>query len=192
MSKNINAVIAFPAFLHSFASRFENISVYVEKASIEKADVVIFSGGEDISPEIYNEEWKGARGVNPTRDKIELEALEHALNLNKKILGVCRGHQLINSYLGGKLIQNMSHPGGHKLEDIDSTFLNPFEKIGVNSLHHQAVDVPGKNMRVTATFKGIIEATENEQIVTVQFHPEFMHGKETDSFFESIFSWIKQ
>ena len=64
----------------------------IDWSLIAKAKLIIFTGGEDISPAIYGHENEYSY-VNFERDKIELSILKYSLSLNKKILGVCRGHQ---------------------------------------------------------------------------------------------------
>lgn len=185
--------IATADFHGSFERAFNEEIPIIElgQSTVKDSSLVIFSGGEDINPEIYGEENRSSY-YNRKRDSIELKILEECLELNKKILGVCRGHQLINAYLGGKLVQdlyfdlNISHSGGHVLEFLTrkSTIQDHFKT--VNSLHHQGVIVAGKNLVPTSEFKGVIESCENENIITVQFHPEFMGAK---SFFNYIKLW---
>lgn len=199
----MNILTAYPAFFTSFKTIFKSIDPNISvlscdvidtpsdiKSLVKRSDLIIFTGGEDISPDIYG--GKPAYYYNKTRDTVEINVLENALNNDKYILGVCRGHQLINAVLGGKLIQDMHHPGYHSLDFIKTSILQ-LEKIfkrGVNSLHHQAVEIPGKDMEVTSKFGEIIESTEhvNKKIWTVQFHPEFMNSVE---FFITVINTIK-
>jgi len=188
--------IATIDFHKSFERAFnEKIPVLeFEEASVEDSNLVIFSGGEDINPKIYGEE-NTYSFYNKKRDSIELKILEECLKLNKKILGVCRGHQLINAYLGGKLVQdlyydlNISHGGTHKLEFLtkNSSIKDHFRF--VNSMHHQGVIKAGKNLVATSEFKGVLESCENENIITTQFHPEFMQDTQAKSFFNYIKLW---
>ena len=166
----------------------------VDWDKIDNAKLVIFTGGEDINPAIYGHEnmysW-----INYERDAIELAVLKYTLELGKKILGICRGHQLINAYLGGLLTQDLktclkadhehwhdltSLYGGGKITDIFSE---------VNSLHHQGVTKAGSTLLPTSSHKGVIESCESNTIITTQFHPEFMNDKEADNFFKYIKSW---
>jgi putative glutamine amidotransferase len=181
--------IAYPAFFTSFKHYIPKLEMV--RNNVKDFDLIIFSGGQDINPEIYNEELTFTHGFSLERDEIELNILEQALNLNKKILGVCRGHQLVNAYLGGKLYQDMfmetgaDHINSHRL-DFGSTMLKLYFSY-VNSLHHQAVKVVGKGLRSTSKYNGIIESTEGENIITVQWHPEFMGNSKR--FFDFILEW---
>lgn len=146
----------------------------------ENAKLVIFTGGADINPAIYGQANKFS-SFNPERDTAEVEVLRRCLATNKKVLGVCRGHQLINAYLGGMLVQditaqlNVVHEADHGLEILDYAGLIPnvfSEK--VNSIHHQGVVRCGEGLMPTTYWKGVYESTENDHILTVQFHPEWM------------------
>ena len=65
--------IAFPAFIGSFRQVFPKIEVV--KGNPYNYNLIIFSGGEDISPSIYNNKETYSTGVNVERDRIELEIL---------------------------------------------------------------------------------------------------------------------
>lgn len=196
----VKAVIAYPSFSTSFAPYFKDLEIFSHPTQIENANLVIFSGGEDINPAIYKQENLYSM-FNPRRDRVELYALELALELNKKILGVCRGHQLINAYLGGELVQDIEtqirkiHLGDHDLEILEGdSFIGNNYIFGVNSLHHQGVIKPGNGLTPTSFHKGVYESTESENIITTQFHPEFMGEWDLEmfdypNFFKSIRAW---
>jgi putative glutamine amidotransferase len=184
-------VTATYLYAASFATAFEmnvpSVATYSRKDGIayswdllETAKLVIFTGGEDINPAIYGQANKYSR-FNPLRDTAEIEVLRRALDMNKKILGVCRGHQLINAYLGGILVQdigvqlNTIHDSDHNLEIVDAGGVIPnLFQFDVNSIHHQGVVKPGEGLTPTTYWKGIYESTESRDILTVQFHPEWM------------------
>lgn len=195
----MNVVLAYPAFVHSFTKHFPELNLAwrgnkVDLEIVKKADLVIFSGGEDINPAIYGEENTYSY-FNPKRDAIELDVLKEALKENKKILGVCRGHQLINAFLGGTLIQDLYHDLQTihaSMHSLNYIYESPLKEIylEVNSLHHQGVIVPGKNLKISAEYKGVIESTESEKIISVQYHPEFMPNG--SAFFEYIEEWVNE
>jgi len=147
-----------------------------------EADMIIFSGGEDISPSIYNEENRHSY-FNPERDMYEINVYKHAISNGLPMLGICRGHQLLLALNGAKLVQDISielgfsHPGFHKIE-VEK--LNSIIPVYVNSLHHQGVlvkDIPDTFELVAYEPNTMIaEATYNETlgIFTVQFHPEIL------------------
>jgi gamma-glutamyl-gamma-aminobutyrate hydrolase PuuD len=76
---------------------------------------------------------------------MEIANYEKAKVLNKKIIGICRGAQLMTALNGGRLFQDISHYSGHIVE-----FENG-KKVKLNSLHHQMCDpTPIKGARIIA------------------------------------------
>ncbi|WP_421866014.1 type 1 glutamine amidotransferase [Motiliproteus sp.] len=75
---------------------------YIDKAGF---DGFILTGGNDIA------QLPDAKNTAPERDRLEQRVLETASNLNMPVLGVCRGMQMINVYLGGSLIKVSGHIG---------------------------------------------------------------------------------
>lgn len=98
------------------------------------ADLVVFNGGTDINTDLYGEERGNSTQLpDNIRDEIEKKIFEAAVNLNKPILGICRGGQLGCVLSGGRLIQDVSdHAKPHSILDVYTK--NIFE---VNSMHHQ-------------------------------------------------------
>lgn len=189
--------IAYDAFTHSFKHYFPDIEVIRRYSDVKNYDLIIFSGGEDINPSIYGNRNLYSRGINPERDDTERSILIVALDIGKKILGVCRGHQLINAVRGGKLLQDIYiqskafHEGFHPLEVTYPNSITGSSFTEVNSLHHQGVINSGAGLKATSYYKKIIESTESQNIISVQFHPEFMVDKQADLFFDKIYRWVK-
>lgn len=98
---------------------------------IRKANLVFFCGGADISPSIYNEEKHHSTFENPKRDEEEIIIFSKAQELGIKCIGICRGSQLLCSLSGGKLVQDMLHPGWHQIKTLDG------QEFRVISTHHQ-------------------------------------------------------
>ena len=87
-----------------FSSNIENIKEY-----IDKIQGIIFTGGEDISPLVYNEDpLKEVECIIEERDRFELELFKEVYEKQIPILGICRGLQLINIALGGNLYQDIN------------------------------------------------------------------------------------
>ncbi len=101
--------------------------------SIKEADLIVFTGGEDISPILYNEKKHPKTYNNFHRDDNEIEDYKEAVNLGKKIVCICRGSQLACVLNGGKLIQHQENPSYfHTINTYDN------KVITVTSTHHQA------------------------------------------------------
>jgi putative glutamine amidotransferase len=137
---------------------------------IENSDIVLFLGGADISPEIYGE-INTYSITDVARDEVEINDYRLAKSLEIPMMGICRGHQLLNALEGGKLIQHLipAHRGSHEI-----SFLNNSEIWWVNSLHHQGVIEPGIEP-LARHDDGTFEICRSEKFITFQYHPEIMY-----------------
>lgn len=156
-------------------------------------DALILAGGGDIEPTLFGQKNCGSDQIDYLRDRRELALADAFAAAGKPILGICRGHQLINVWAGGGLIQDLGEQNAiHRrirADKVHSAFAcgGVLEALyggcfRVNSAHHQAVGPVGAGLRVTArSADGIIEAMEHTQlpILTVQFHPERMNAPDT-------------
>ncbi len=162
-------------------------------------DGLMLQGGTDISPQLYGEEplkpeWAG----DPPRDRYEMALLQAFIEAKKPVLGICRGHQLLNVALGGTLYQDTltQVPGSHVHSDLSiyddhyhhvtfeagsrlCTLYPQRRTVKVNTLHHQAVKDLGRDLKVEArsTEDGLVEAIRyqgGQYLVGVQWHPEFL------------------
>ena len=112
----------------------------------------------------------------------------------KPVLGICRGQQNINVFLGGTLAKKfnltdgvehlmrkheiVAQPGSLICELFGETFIT-------NSRHNNRIDQLADGLKVTArSHDGVIEAIEHESepIYAVQWHPERMRGDLPDPF----------
>lgn len=99
---------------------------------MEDAQVVLFTGGEDISPELYHCKKHPSTYFTRSRDKEEVEAYKK-VRKDQLIVGTCRGAQLACSMNGGLLVQDCTgHRQGysHGITDGDVTY-------EITSIHHQ-------------------------------------------------------
>lgn len=165
------------------------------KEKTAACDGLLLPGGDDIDPSRYGEPRHEKCGVSSAlRDEAEWKMLEAFLLTGKPILGVCRGCQFLNVYLGGTLNQ---HIEGHsdfkaRARGIHQVHIQPATQLSallpeicsVNSLHHQAVNKPGTGLAVTARAEdGTVEAVELEGhpfCVAVQWHPEHLSNRRPD------------
>ena len=157
---------------------------------LESCDGFILTGGQDVSPALYGQEPSEHCGiVSGLRDSMDAYILRGAVERNKAVLGICRGHQLITVFFGGTLIQHMDTWKLHRLEKGDAvheisvvpgSFLQTlYNRTGLsdNSCHHQAVKSTGRGLIPAAyAADGTVEAMVHESlpILSVQWHPERM------------------
>lgn len=162
-------------------------------------DAILLSGGGDIETSIYNGLPNSkVTNVDPARDSLEIFLARLAYKLQKPLLGICRGCQVINVAFGGSLysdipsqyktsIRHDCYPGiardfeAHSIKVVkDSKLQNIFSGNGlkVNSLHHQGINQLAEMFTAIAhSPDGLIEAVEafdHPFYIGVQWHPEWM------------------
>jgi putative glutamine amidotransferase len=161
--------------------------------NLQDMDGLLLPGGIDVEPARYNEApHPKLEKTDAGLDALEWRVLEFARDNHLPVLGICRGHQVINVFYGGSLYQDIpsqhqseaavKHRGGKIMHDItveEGSLLHELlgrKRYEVNSYHHQAVKVAAPGFTVSArTADGIVEAIEGPDevfIVGVQFHPE--------------------
>ena len=187
-------------FLRCAENTYENYRAALEAVGVEtvmsldlslapSCDGLLLPGGGDADPTLYGQENRGSNPPDPDRDRDELDLFGLFRALNRPILGICRGHQMINIALGGTLVQDLPDER-HRHETVTDTdrvhavtATHPLlsdlygGSFTVNSSHHQAVDRLGEGLAVTCVsgdggVEGIVH--ESGRIIGVQFHPERM------------------
>ena len=115
-----------------------------------EADLICFTGGEDVDPHLYGEPRHRTTYPNMLRDVNEQRLYRMAIASNKPMVGICRGGQFLNVMCGGGMFQDVSKHairGTHTLYDLlDGDILQ------VTSTHHQMMK-PGKDALVVAVAK---------------------------------------
>lgn len=157
--------------------------------------ILLPGSGFDVDPERYGEARIPECGeADPARTAVDELLLQDCFNLRKPLLAICHGTQSLNVWRSGSLIQDLktvvnhrpgrevveAHPVKFSRESRLSRLMAPGAglEIMVNSSHHQAVQVPGDNLRVSALSPqdGVIEAVELDSadhfVLGVQWHPE--------------------
>lgn len=166
-----------------------------------RLDGIVFSGGGDINPSIYEEPPHSTLwGLSDDRDRVELKLARWAAHHEKPLLGICRGTQVLNIALGGTLIQDIPSEVPDALEHSfdDATVARDYiahpvrvvegsllrkvlqsEIVPVNSWHHQALKRIAPDLKVVALAPdGIVEAVEIQAhrfAIGVQWHPEWLY-----------------
>ena len=193
-SKSIIAAGGIPIIL-PVTSNLETI-----QSQLALLDGLLLAGGADINPQYYDQDFKENMGIiSPERDEGELIVLKEFFKTQKPILGICRGHQLLNIFRGGTLFQDLKYFGKpvlkhrqdfypelgvHKVKIIDQdNILSKLYGTDVltNSFHHQAIDKLGEDLTTIATTEdGIIEAIQMKSrkfLYGIQWHPEMMTAR---------------
>jgi putative glutamine amidotransferase len=175
---------------------------------VRDTDGVLLTGGDDVQPGLYTQELspelaKTTQTHDAERDAWEIELIAEVMDQRKPLLGICRGHQLLNVALGGTLIVDIPAqvPGAlnhrqferkaepvHEVNLTEGSMLARIcgsHMINVNSTHHQAIGkLAGTLSAVGRTSDGIVEALELKNpesmpfLLTVQFHPERLWERE--------------
>ena len=150
-------------------------------------DGLLLCGGADLHPSWYGEEIQGSVGIDPERDISDMALARAFIQAGKPILGICRGHQILNVALGGSLHQHISTAQLHLNTPSDAIHPVITREPGilsrlygasftVNSSHHQAIARLGEGLKITqvCSLDGTVEAVEHTQlpILGIQWHPE--------------------
>ena len=156
-----------------------------------ECDGLLLPGGGDVRSTLYGQQCNGSNPPNDERDNAEFRIIARFLALDRPILGICRGLQILNVVFGGTLIQHI--PGHSQIDSKDHVHLarsdDPVlvklygEQFPVNSAHHQVVDQLGVGLKATLWSEdGYIEGLRHESrpIWATQWHPErtcFAHAR---------------
>ncbi len=122
------------ASIHPFHKFFE-LKQDIFKG-ISGVDAVVFWGGADIHPSLYNQNASktSQAGDKPShRDIFEWNAMKWCVANNIPMIGVCRGAQMLCAFAGGKLVQ---HSTGHNSGPHSMT-TNDYRSMSTTSCHHQ-------------------------------------------------------
>jgi putative glutamine amidotransferase len=160
-------------------------------------DGLLLTGGEDIDHHRYgmSDSNNLCEIHNFRRDSIEFALIERAFEKEMPIMGICRGHQLMNVYFGGSLIFDIPTEIGtntihrcaksdtcrHEVRLVKEKLLSKITEVKsglTNSSHHQGVRNLAPSLVANAyTEDGLIESVSlmNEKypfLLGVQWHPE--------------------
>ena len=169
------------------------------------ADAVMVTGGGDVDPAEYGASAaEELMSVDAERDRAEVAALRAAHAEGKRVLGICRGAQVLGVAFGGTLHQDLTAAGfpqhhweeDRQYEPVHAIRAEPGslaeQALGhatkVNSIHHQAVRDTGSLVATAWSDDGVIEAIEGEGVLGVQWHPERLLAY--DACHLAAFEWL--
>ena len=161
-------------------------------AVLDGLDGIILTGGKDVDARRYGQEPHPLNDVpRLDRDALEDLLLMRAMARDIPFLGICRGMQVLNTALGGSLIQHLpdaigsprysagggvftANPAVTVPGTTTATLLG--DRVTVQSYHHQALDEVAEGLTVSArSDDGVIQAVDVDAMsfgVAVQWHPE--------------------
>jgi putative glutamine amidotransferase len=154
-----------------------NVKRWLKKKQVE---ALILTGGNDLA---Y---LSGARNSAPERDDTEKRLLQWAAEHRIPVLGVCRGMQKLNHYLGGSLSPVTHHVATkHAISPVENEALcNAFSF--VNSFHDWGIkpsDLSPCLRALAVAEDGTIEAAVHLELpwVGIMWHPERDNGSEKNN-----------
>ena len=161
---------------------------------VELCDGFLFCGGGDITPLLFGQEpTNGIGKTDITMDLFQIRLMKQVLEVEKPVLAICRGMQVLNVACGGTIHQDLNEVNFDTINHMQTSLsrkdvshkvtfasksrihgmLGPFAY--TNSFHHQAINRVGKDLVVTGTTgDDVIEAIEmpsHSFVLGVQWHP---------------------
>ena len=178
-------------FIEALSPLDAEVYAVLEETEFDKYDGLILPGGADISPDLFGEENHGSLKIERDRDLRQLEIFDHFRAAGKPVLGVCKGHQLINVALGGTVCQHIPEYARHQWVQQDQAhgsvctpgcFLSRLygTSFPINSAHHQSLGRIAEGFTIIQhSDDGVIEAMIHNTLpfIGLQWHPERMTGR---------------
>jgi putative glutamine amidotransferase len=190
-------------WLHNAGARVRHLTSPPSQRELSLSDGLVLTGAfTDLHAGLYGEVPRTTRGEPDfERDRVDLSVLTAALAIDLPVVGVCRGHQLLNIASGGNLYQDVigdgattvpHGDGAHPVRTrADATMRSLLGRSAfVDSEHHQAVRRLGRGLKATATSPdGMIESierTDRRFALGLQWHPERDPGGPGDRIAEAL------
>lgn len=151
MSKKVK--VTNGAFVGLINSLFQSRD-YELTDRIEDADLLVFSGGEDVDPFFYDTATHPTTRSNYNKDQREMHLYHQAKELGLPCVGICRGAQLLHILNDGELWQDVDNHGRtHKAYTFGTNI-----PVVVSSMHHQMLRPNSKRENIILLYAN--EATK--------------------------------
>lgn len=149
-------------------------------------DLIIFTGGEDVSPSMYGELTGKFTHNNASRDAIEKNMFNYNSFLKIPKLGICRGAQFLTVSSGGRLIQHVTGHGNitHRIQLEKGGILeipsDHHQMMFPYNMHKSKYEIIGYSERhLSDTY--LDGTNENIKLPNSFFEPEIVFYKYTNS-----------
>ena len=208
----VQAELGHQQIMSMFDKRFDHFVTHTK----EHADLLVFTGGADVNPQLYGCHKYKTTYFDEQRDARDLDLFRYGRSVNKPMVGICRGGQFLNVCMHGKLYQDVDNHGlaapfTHKITDVATK-----KTYEVSSTHHQMM-VPGQGAitmafaecsvkrmytpplstgkagqnATIADFRNTSHDTEavyypKQKILCFQPHPEYNYGDTEEYFFDLL------
>lgn len=112
---------------------------------IAQADLAVFTGGADVTPELYGDKAHQFTHNDVRRDEVEKEFFDFFADRDIPMVGICRGGQFLNVMSGGRMYQHVgNHTRCHSITDLLTG-----DTVYVTSTHHQMM-LPSADAEIVA------------------------------------------
>lgn len=185
-------------YIHNGSRQYQHLfeSLGFEVVAEKLSELVVFTGGSDVSPDLYGQSLHPYSQVDEGRDEDDVQC--YLRNVYKPKVGICRGAQFLHVMNGGQLFQDVDNHAistTHKLIDLGSD-----QEWEVTSTHHQMM-APGPgvvlgvaNLTTYADqcfdgdvlrqqLKHDLEVVQHPLALCFQPHPEFYGADSTKECF---------
>jgi len=149
--------------------------------TIEGADLIQFTGGEDVSPCLYGQKNHPKTRNNLERDKREAIIFGLAIKNNIPMAGICRGGQFLNVMCGGELWQDVdghARGGTHEVTDLITG-----DSFRATSTHHQMMIKGPGGLVIGVADEGRFRSTVLPSGNTIQYHIKKLNDYDTEIVF---------
>lgn len=176
--------------------------------TILAADMILYTGGADVSPSLYGETILNLSYTDFDRDRRDKDCFDVARKSGKFQVGICRGSQFLNVMNGGTLWQDVTNHTGcqHIVQDVltqksfvvssthhQQSILNPDGNSGVKLLAwaeeaDRKISAKGGWRKASGRPSLDVEAFwyPKNRCLGVQWHPEIGPNECTELFFDYV------
>ena len=159
-----------------YSDLFRNVGWLITDM-LHEANLVCFTGGEDVTPSFYGDAPHMHTHNNVHRDRDEKIIFDVCTHDKVPMVGICRGGQFLNVMSGGRMYQHVSgHGGAHSIIDARTG-----ETVLATSTHHQMMmPSPEAILVASSTLGGTREWYDHEifrrdvskEDIEVVYYPE--------------------